>query len=353
MKRNFVMMVVAVVTILSLTIISCAAPAPAPTPAPSPAEESFTIKLNAPDPEGDECCEFAFRPWGPYVEKATEGRVTVDFFPGAGLWTWGETLTALEGGVGDMGITWNPAYPGRLPLWSLWSLPGLAGNQSTANSAMMDIVDKYPQFKEEFGDKVEYIYSNVNMRSDIHSVKPIRSLEELKGKVIACTNEMGANAMKQLGASPTQISTAPEAYLACQRGVVDGAFAAWGWVRAISLNEVAPYHTLLALCPGTTTGLMRKATWDRLTSHEQDMLKAYRFEGIRNMVKGNCLQSLSAREGVPEENYIHWSMEDMAKVKTLFQPAWDEWVEEMEALGYPARDILEDTIRLMDGYTYA
>ena len=51
-----------------------------------------------------------------------------------------------------------------------------------------------------------------------------------------------------------------------------------------------------------------------------------------------------------EENYIEWSQEDMKKVRSTFNPIWEEWVERMEKLGYPGNEILEDTQRLIKDF---
>jgi len=82
------------------------------------------------------------------------------------------------------------------------------------------------------------------------------------------------------------------------------------------------------------------------------MLEHYRPVGMMNMTRGLVALNIAAREGVPKENYFDLSPEDKAKLVESFQPMWDKWVEDMNALGYPAQSILDDAVSLMEAYRY-
>jgi TRAP-type C4-dicarboxylate transport system substrate-binding protein len=190
------------------------------------------------------------------------------------------------------------------------------------------------------------------MTSNIHSRTPIRSLAELKGKIIGATSQPAVDALNSLGASGTLMTSAPDIYLAMQRGVIDGMFAAWAWVENVKLLEVAPYHLMLQICPGSVSYVMRNETFNKFTPVEQFMLKQYKYEGIYRNDKGAITGSaMTMRAQIPASNFFQLSAADREEMKKLFQPSWDKWVKDMGALGYPANDILKDTLSLVNGYT--
>jgi len=344
-----------ILALLALPLVACAKPAPAPTPAPAPKPEkeleSFTIKHSTMGQPGCIGNIYVMKPWMDYVEKVTQGRVTVDFYPACALHSVKDALMALETGITDMTWIWNPATPGRFPLMDLFSLPGLMPNQATSNKVLWELFDKYPCFNEQYGDEIVITHGAVHMRGDLHTVKPIRTLKELQGKIIACQDDTGAKALSTLGASTT-VMVGSDCYVGAQRGVIDGIFCAWGWVNIFKFHEVAPYHTLLSICPGTTSWGFNRKTWDRFTPFEQMLLKEYKYQGMFNMSRGNVYDSMTVRESIPKENFIELPREDMDRVRELFRPSWEKWADDMEALGYPGHDILEDALHYLDCYFY-
>ena len=60
------------------------------------------------------------------------------------------------------------------------------------------------------------------------------------------------------------------------------------------------------------------------------------------------------KEITPEngQTTIELSPSDKAKIKELFKPLWDEWVERMKGKGYPAEAILQDTLKWTEMYSY-
>src|SRR5690606_17804557 len=98
------------------------------------------------------------------------------------------------------------------------------------------------------------------------------TLADFKGKVFAAQDAAGAEVLEKLGASAS-VMVGPDAYLALQRGAVDGVLCAWGWVNNFKLNEVTTYHTLLNLNPGTYSTVMNKDAYARLTDDEKSHLR--------------------------------------------------------------------------------
>jgi len=282
------------------------------------------------------------------INDVTQGRVTVNEFPHATLHSLKEAFSAASSGITDLTFIWFPTLPGKFPQMELFSLPGLMTNQTISGAVLEALFAKYPTYSEMFDNENAVLWeATCEMRSDLHTVEPIDSLSDLKGKVIACQNEQGAAALSLLGASTT-IMVGQDAYLAAERGVIDGIFCAWGWVNAFSLKEVVPYSIPLRISPGTGAWIFNRDTWNKFTPHEQKMFKLCNYKRMQTLQNISATKRAKALQA--EENYIEWSQEDMNKVRLTFGPIWKEWAEKMESMGYPGFEILEETQQLIEDF---
>ncbi|MBW2094751.1 MAG: TRAP transporter substrate-binding protein DctP [Deltaproteobacteria bacterium] len=287
------------------------------------------------------------------IEKATKGRAKVTIYPSNSLVPIKDVYRAVQEGIVDVTWVWGPATPGAFPLTELFSLPGFSANQATSNLVVNELFRLYPDFERQFSSKVKHIATQVHMRSDLHSTEPIRSLSDLKGKVIACQNDKVARAMSRLGASATQMQI-PDMYTAVERGVVKGTVQAWGSFAVNHMYEVLKYHTLIGVGTGTSHWMWCRKTWEKFTSEEQAKLELLGPWFQNYIATGNVAMSRGSREKyvTPEKGheFIVWSEKDMKQMKKLFRPIWDEWAKRMETKGYPGHKILKDAENLMGVY---
>ncbi|MFC2008905.1 TRAP transporter substrate-binding protein DctP [Chloroflexota bacterium] len=361
MKSRFVFLLAAVLLLIGYSV-GCAEPAAPATEEPeeeegesvAPAEDelpTFTIKQTSGFSKEGGWVKWIEDPWGDYVVSCTDGRVTREMYYDGSLVAFPDTIEAIEEGIADMGFVWVPSVSGRFPLMKLFSLPGLMKNQATSDMVMNELWDKYPQFSQQFDDlNVINNWQMVNMRADLHCVKPIRNLDDLKGKVIATHDDQSAKALNKLGAS-AQVMNMQDYYMSAKQGVIDAIFCAWGTYNTNNLGEVTPYHLMLGLSPGTSFWFINKDTWSKFTDYEQRLIMDYRYQGMFMGSRCNVWQLLEITEPIPEENFFSLPIEDQATVAELYKPSWEEWAAEMEGLGYPGDAILADTIKYLRGYT--
>ena len=241
--------------ILGLSIIGFYKPN---EPAAASAPKQFTLKATVMAQPGE---EFTVYTWEKGILESikliTNDRCKLKVFYGDTVHSWKDAFQAIQSGMTDLTMLWNPILPGRFPLHELWSLPGLMPNQVTANAVMIEVISKYPQFAKQYPDTIVPLSYATHMRANLHTTVPIKSLADLKGKTIACQNSEGARMMSLLGAGTTVV-VGPDAYQMAQTNVIHGIFTAWGWVKHFKLKEVAPYTTWLNLSPGSSTFIMNK-----------------------------------------------------------------------------------------------
>lgn len=282
------------------------------------------------------------------LEAITDNRAKVVFFPPNSVTPFKDWLQATGSGLLDIGFVWHPVLPGKFPQLELLTLPGLAKNQTIASTVYWRLREKYPALGGLFTpeDNVVEIATFVAMGAHIHSKEPVATLADLKGKVFAAQDASGVEALQKLGASAS-VMVGPDAYLALQRGAVDGVLCAWGWVNNFKLNEVTTHHTLVNLNPGTYSTVMNKDAHDKLTDDEKkhlaDLLPVYFF----NNTTDGAAQAMSA---IPPENIHTLSAADQETLATTMRPMWDAWVQKANAKGMPGQEILDEAVRLMKLY---
>ena len=282
------------------------------------------------------------------LEDITGGRAKVTFFPPNSVSKFKDWLQSTGAGLLDIGFVWHPVLPGKFVQMELFGLPGLSKNQTIASTVYWRMREEYPEMGKLFTpeDNVVDLATFVAMGSHLHSKEPIRTLADFKGKVFAAQDSAGVAVLEKIGASAS-VMVGPDAYLAMQRGAVDGILCAWGWVNNFKLNEVTTYHTLLNLNPGSYSTVMNKDTYDKLTGEEKahlaDLLPVYFFYNTTN-------GAAAAMSQIPPENIITLSADDQNELAGKMQPIWDEWVKKADAAGLPGKKLLDEAVRLTKLY---
>lgn len=311
------------------------------------AADELELKMQFASPDGTSWNDMDRR-FAAQIESITNDRAKVQFFPPNTITPFKDWLQATGAGILDLGFIWHPILSGKFLQMELFSLPGLAVNQTIATTVYWRLREEYPEmgnlFSEE--DNVVELATFVAMGSHLHTNEPVRTLADFKGKVFGAQDSAGVKVLEQLGASAS-VMVGSDAYLGLQRGAIDGVLSAWGWVSNFKLNEVSKYHTLLNLNPGTYSSVMNKDTHDKLTPAEQrhlaDITPMYFFYNTTDA-------AVAAMASIAAENIFTLSSEDQADLTAKMQPQWDEWVKKANAAGMPGQEILDEAVRLMNLY---
>lgn len=332
--------------ILLAGALALAAAVGAPT-AETNAADKIELKMQFASPDGTSWNKMDRR-FAAQIEKLTEGRAKVEFFPPNSVTPFKDWLQSTGAGLLDIGFVWHPILPGKFPQMELFGLPGLSKNQTIASVVYWRLREEYPQLGDLFTkqDNVVELATFVAMGSHLHTREPIRTLADLKGKVFGAQDSAGVKVLEELGASAS-VMVGSDAYLGLQRGTIDGVLSAWGWVNNFKLNEVTTYHTLLNLNPGSYSTVMNKDAYDKLTPQEQaylaDIAPVYFFYNTTD-------SAAAATASIPAENMFTLSAADQAALTEKMQPQWAEWVAKADAKGWPGQAILDEAARLMSLY---
>lgn len=209
--------------------------------------------------------------WCKEVEKQTEGRVKVQFYPGQTLAKAHHTYGAILDGIADVGYSALAYTQGRFPVMASMDLPfGYPSGVVATKIANKLFEEMNP---EEFAE-TKVMFFTAHGPGYIHTREnPIGILEELRGKRIRSTG-MSASVVDSLGATPVSMAM-PDAYQAMQKGVVDGSIhpieANKGW----NLGEVLDYVTITDASAYTTNFfvVMNKDKWNSIDPRDQEIIE--------------------------------------------------------------------------------
>lgn len=210
--------------------------------------------------------------WCKEVEKQTEGRVKVEYYPGGSLLKAKQIYEGVADGIADVGFSVLAYNRGRFPVTGALDLPFGYPSGVVATNVANTLNDT---LKPKEFDDTKLMYLHAHGPGFIHTRdKVITKMEDLKGLRIRSTG-MSAEMVKALGATPVAMSMS-DAYTSLQKGVVDGSAQPFeadeGWkLGEVTKNAVCSYGTAYTTTFYVT---MNKDKWAALDSKDQQTIEA-------------------------------------------------------------------------------
>jgi TRAP-type transport system periplasmic protein len=294
-----------------------------------------------------------FEPWAKAIEQRTGGRVKVTFYPAQSLCKAKDDYDAAVTGITD--IAWHSvAYtPGRFPLTEVFFLPFLGSmTAEKANNVYQDLYKKFPEMQKEYSE-VKVLWFHIGSSAGLLSAKkPIRKLEDLKKLLVRA---VGPNAIvaEALDATPVSIS-APDTYLALQKGTVDAAFIPTEALISFKLSEVVNYLTVGGESGfGPYITVMNLKVWNSLPPDIQKIIDEESAKVSFLNSRGWDQQEQAAidlMKRTPGKEVTYLSREELARWRAKVKPLYEKWIAAQEAKGLPAKKFFEEASNLFQKY---
>ena len=291
-----------------------------------------------------------FEPWAEKINKMTNGKVKVRFFPGGALGKTPDHYNLAEKGIADISYVLQDYTPGRFPMTSVFELPFMIPSAEKTSRAMWKTYEKFPAFQKEYS-KVKLLALFCHDGGHFNSVKkPIRSLDDLKGMKFRTASPHVTKALKSFGAVPVNMPIT-ETYTALERGVVEGTVLPWEGNFIFKLAELLKYGTETDFYTMTMMVVMNKKKWESLPDDVKKAIdettgaimseEAGRvFDNVRPVMKKLCL-----KKGMEA---IQLPASEKEKLQALSMPLRQEWIKEMAAKGLPGEEVLKAAIQLLN-----
>ena len=316
-------------------------------------EKPLILKASIQSPAGVPLTQ-VFYWWLDEVEKRTGGRIKFERYPGEALAKAAEQVDALESGMADVSSFVTTYTPGKIPLNTLTSMP-FTHNQAWVNAtAYLQWIRSVPEVEAEFTKlKIKVVSVWANGPYFVVSAKPIKQLEDFKGKRIICTGPAQEMIQAVRGAPLGIVIT--ESYEALQRKTADGAVFGPSAAGTYHLEEVCKYLLKLPLSGACGPVGMNMGTWNRLPADIQKIIidlapdhakathQIYQIEG-----DGKYLEVFkkAGMEITEPSAALTEAVRRLAK-----DVVWTKWANTQEGRKLPGKRALEEYLKLLDKNT--
>ncbi len=208
-----------------------------------------------------------------YVEKKSDGKLTIKIYPDSQLGDDREMISQVKEGTLDFVL----AETGRLGLWikeaEIFQLPYVFDNYNHLKNSLFNTTEGkslLDKFEKENNWKI--LTNAYNGSRQTSSNKPIKNIQDMKGMKLRVPNaQANLDYAKYAGASPTPMAFT-EVYLALQTNAVDGQENPLSAIKSSKFYEVQKYIAMTNHIINDQNYIVSGSTWEKLPKELQHIL---------------------------------------------------------------------------------
>jgi TRAP-type C4-dicarboxylate transport system substrate-binding protein len=293
------------------------------------AEEPIDVRFAYTGPPTSPYWPRFWEPWTKKVEQDSGGSLKIEGYLGTRLATMQNVYDRLLSGAFEIGYGIHSAYGGKFPRTSVAALPFITGSAKASSTALHKLSDR-GLLADENKDVVvlaEYTYPGI----ELHSSKPVRTIEDMKGLKVAAIDRSSAQVIEKLGGVPVTMDP-PDLYQAASRGTVQAITIAYTGVLQFKVHEVTNFH-LNGLGLGAGSGFLfaNKQWFEGLPAQARDAIKknstwetSRDFGAVIDSVITEQFEAVSKMPGQTMETIAPQERERWVKTS---QSIIDDWVK--------------------------
>jgi TRAP-type C4-dicarboxylate transport system substrate-binding protein len=279
--------------------------------------------------------------WCKEVEKRTNGKVKVEYYPGQTLTKADMIYDGVINGLSDVGFSVLGYTRGRFPLMEVVDLPLGYKSGPEATTVANAVLQK---FKDRALTDTEVMYLHAHGPGLLHTKgKAVRKIEDLKGLKIR-SHGTSQKVVKALGGAPVAMPM-PETYQSLQKGVVDGAVYPLESNKGWKLGEVIDFATLDFPAAYTTTFfvVMNKDKWKALPDDVKKVIGEINKEWIGKHAKAWDESDAEGMAFLKEKNKAIITLDDAEgkRWSDAVKVVLTDFVNEMKAKNLPGQEALD------------
>ncbi len=320
----------------------------------SSAEAPFTIRYTSHVPRSHGLYTEGFIPFQKLVADEMGDRLRLQEYMDKLLHGPLDGFKAAVTGISDYTHGYAGYQPGSFQLLHALQLPFLFSSPPVGSLVSEELYPKH--FKAEYERMGVYLaHYDTTSPYNIISRRPIRRLEDMQGIKMRVTGGLTAQIFEELGVVPV-VMAAGETYTAFQRGILDAV--------ALGAPDMATYRLYEIGNAFTRVDVNMLAL--------QYCLNRTTFDALPDDVKGDFYRLLRIRSQMASQNYYSGPRADRAMATILdagvelidlgeeetqrwrqrLVPLKERFIAENEALGLPARAVVDDLEQVAAQYAH-
>jgi TRAP-type transport system periplasmic protein len=291
-------------------------------------ELKFSLLL----PEHHILVQKVFKPFEEEVEAKSNGELQITLYPSAVLGSGKEQLRLTETGVADIALVVPTYTRGRFPLMESGLLPFAFDSAAHGTKVMDALRDEY--IEPEF-DSVKLLYPAMTSPTALLTVsKPLALLSDIKGVSLRGTGGEQNTILEGLGANLVTVP-ASDLYVAMERGTIEGTILSLASAPGYKLEEIVKYVNQVNFSSTPITVVMNKATWEGLSPEQQAVIEEAAHNAAIATGEAYDAADIEGLEKLKAQGaqVVNFSPEDVAELKKVTAPSWDNWQAKLTADG--------------------
>lgn len=265
------------------------------------------------------------------IKTASGGRLVIDLLPVNSVVAANETLDAIRDGILDGHETGPVLFSGKDPAFAMLGDLTAGYDSGLQVCAFMNEGGGLDLLRELYAPYDAYPVGAICQGPEsMIAVKPIRTLDDLKGLKVRTPPGMEQEVFARLGAAPVGMP-ATEIYGAIERKVIDA--ADWGSYAQNSqqgLHKIAAYPIIAGWHSNGVNELsIKKSKWDALPDDLKEIVRmAVREHAVEKLVALMIAdEEVAAAEDGNGVTVIRPGVEDRKKVREVAATVWKDWSE--------------------------
>ncbi len=264
------------------------------------------------------------------VGEKTNGKVKVEVFPAGQLYKGSSIVKAVMSGAVEMGIVFNGALTGPVPLMDLFEIHFIFRDYDHILKAWNgEVGDKIREEMEKNNIKALGFDAYGDSFSIVNKQRPLKMPGDFKGLKIRAAAPQHADAIRALDASPVMMSSS-EVYMALQRGTIDGAVSGPTSIEKRKWYESAKYLTLPGAGYSLWPIMINLKVWNGLPPDVQAVLQEVALNTIKHTMELAAIEDQKAIKLLSEKIEVYTLNQEEKK-------AWKDAVEEEETKAFLKR----------------
>lgn len=266
--------------------------------------------------------------WGAMVEKATEGRVKTKIE--YKLASPPKQFGVVRDGIADAAWIFH-GYNTRYVATQAVEMPGLGTSGEAAAIAYWQVHQKYlKKANEHRGVVLAGLHSHGP--AVIHTKRPLKSLNDLKGQKIRVPGGVGSLVGRALGVTAVKLP-APKVYEALSSGVADGIFMPIETQKSFRLKEVVSNVTIMpgGLYYGSFGFILNPRMLSKLPKKDQDAIMSVSGHEFAKLGRYWDLADVAGREAAMESGTKITVASDAirADYAARMKPVEEAWIKKV------------------------
>jgi TRAP-type C4-dicarboxylate transport system substrate-binding protein len=288
------------------------------------AAQTVTLKLNSPAPPRSYLHGGVFGPWAKAVEADSGGTLKIELFYGGTLGGFPVTYDRVIDGVADIGFILTSMAGGKLKQQDVASLPYETDTSTEAAVALWNLFEKgvtAPEFSQ-----IKPLGIWVFPNAALHSNKPVKTLDDVKGLKIIAGNLSAAKIATALGGTPVTFRP-DQAYQAVSRGTVDAVLMPFTGMAVFKVNEVTKYHLDEALGSDSALFFMNKQKYASLPAKAKAAIDKHSYITLARKLGQKTTEEWLRTRNIVKDSVTKLSDAERKRWHEALAPVAKEWAK--------------------------